>query len=85
MINSIDQDGTGTGFDMKLLQQCLGLPVPLIVAGGAGKPEHFTDVLALAGIDAAATGNLFNFIGSGFERVRTHLIEQGLPVRSAKL
>ncbi len=85
MINSIDQDGTGTGFDMKLLRQCLGLTVPLIVAGGAGKPEHFTDVLALPGIDAAATGNLFNFIGMGFERVRTHLIEQGLPVRSATL
>jgi imidazole glycerol-phosphate synthase subunit HisF len=85
MVNSIDQDGTGTGFDMELVRQCSGLPVPLIVAGGAGKPEHFADVLALHGVDAAATGNLFNFIGKGFERVRTHLLGQGLPVRSATL
>jgi cyclase len=85
MVNSIDKDGTGTGFDMELVQQCIGLPVPLIVVGGAGKPEHFADALALPGVDAAATGNLFNFIGKGFERVRTHLLEQGLPVRSAIL
>lgn len=85
MVNSIEQDGTGTGFDMELVRQCIGLPVPLIVAGGAGKPEHFADVLKLSGVDAAATGNLFNFIGKGFERVRTHLLEQGLPVRSATL
>jgi imidazole glycerol phosphate synthase subunit HisF len=85
MVNSIDQDGTGNGFDMELVRQCMGIPVPLIVAGGAGKPEHFADILALPGVDAAATGNLFNFIGKGFERVRAHLLEQGLPVRSATL
>lgn len=85
MVNSVEQDGTGAGFDMELVRQCIGLPVPLIIAGGAGKPEHFADVLELPGVDAAATGNLFNFIGKGFERVRTHLLEQGLPVRSANL
>lgn len=85
MVNSIDQDGTGTGFDMELVRRCIGLPVPLIIAGGAGKPEHFSDLLSLPGVDAAATGNLFNFMGKGFERVRTHLLEQGLPVRSALL
>ena len=85
MVNSIDLDGTGMGFDMKLVPHCTGLPVPLIVAGGAGKPEHFADVLAQPSVDAAATGNLFNFIGKGFERVRIHLLEQDLPVRSATL
>ncbi len=85
MVNSIEQDGTGSGFDMELVRQCVGLTVPLIVAGGAGKPEHFADVLELPGVDVVATGNLFNFMGKGFERVRTHLLEQGLPVRSATL
>lgn len=83
MVNSIEQDGTGNGFDLKLVRQCLGLSIPLIVAGGAGKPEHFVNVLELSGVDAAATGNLFNFIGKGFEAVRTHLLERRLPVRSA--
>jgi cyclase len=85
MVNSIEQDGTGAGFDLNLIEQCIGLPVPLIVAGGAGKPEHFVDVLDLNNVDAAATGNLFNFIGKGFEVVRTNLLERRLPVRTATL
>ena len=81
MVNSIDQDGTGTGFDMEMVKQCSGLPIPLIVAGGAGRPEHFADVLALPGVDAAVTGNLFNFIGKGFESVSNYLHTKKLPVR----
>ena len=81
MVNSIDLDGTGMGFDMELVKQCSDLPVPLIVSGGAGKPEHFADVLALPGVDAAATGNLFNFIGKGFESVSNYLLAKKLPVR----
>jgi cyclase len=81
MVNSIDRDGTGMGFDAALIQRCLSLDVPLIVAGGAGKPEHFADVLSMANVEAAATGNLFNFIGKGFELVRRHLSQQGFPVR----
>jgi cyclase len=85
MINSIDQDGTGTGYDMDLVSRCQSLNVPLIVAGGAGKPEHFAAALSLPTVEAAATGNLFNFLGKGFELVRSHLIEQHLPVRNASL
>lgn len=85
LVNSIDRDGTGVGFDSELISQCLSLPVPLIVAGGAGKPEHFAAMLALPNVEAAATGNLFNFIGRGFESVRTHLLDKGFPVRSATL
>lgn len=84
MVNSIDQDGTGIGFDSDLVRMCAGLPVPLIVAGGAGKPEHFSEVLSQSGVDAAATGNLFNFVGKGFGG-RLHLLERGLPVRNVLL
>jgi imidazole glycerol phosphate synthase subunit HisF len=82
LVCHIENDGTGAGFDLQLVGQCLGLPIPLIIAGGAGKPGHFVDVLEVSGVDAAATGNLFGFIGKGFEAVRTHLLEQNIPVRS---
>ena len=85
MINSIDRDGTGMGYDLSLISRCLAIDVPLIVAGGAGKPEHFADVLALNHVEAAATGNLFNFIGKGFERVRGHLVQGRFSVRNAEL
>ncbi len=82
MVNSIDRDGTGTGFDEALIDACRAINVPLIVAGGAGKPVHFSGVLARPNVEAAATGNLFAFIGKGFELVRQHLTDSGLPVRS---
>ncbi len=84
IINSIDKDGTGMGFDMNLIKQCENVMAPLIVAGGAGKPEHFSEVLTLESVQAAATGNLFNFIGKGFESVRQYLIENKFPVRYTK-
>lgn len=83
LVNSIERDGTGMGFDLALIDHCLGLQMPLIVAGGAGKPEHFGQVLRLSDVQATATGNLFNFIGKGFEQVRHFLLEQQFPVRSA--
>jgi imidazole glycerol phosphate synthase subunit HisF len=62
-----------------------GIDVPVILAGGGGKPEHFAATLALPEISAVATGNLFNFLGKGFENVRAHLLEQRFPVRHATL
>lgn len=85
LLNSIDKDGTGTGFDLDMVPHVRGIDVPVILAGGGGKPEHFAATLALPEISAAATGNLFNFLGKGFELVRAHLLEQRFPVRHATL
>ena len=73
LITDIDRDGTGVGFDMDLLNKIPNLTIPIIVAGGAGKPEHFEEALLLENISASGTGNLFNFIGTGFENTRLHL------------
>ena len=83
LVSSINQDGTGMGFDLELINQCRGVTLPLIVAGGAGKPKHFEEALSLPHVDAAATGNLFNFIGSGFQDLRKYLLDAGLPVRKS--
>jgi len=72
-INSIDQDGTGTGLDLDLLEVIPKIPMPLIISGGAGKPEHFAAALRIDSVSAVATGNLFNFIGSGFSDARVYL------------
>jgi imidazole glycerol-phosphate synthase subunit HisF len=81
LLNSIERDGTGMGFDAELLDTCPRLDVPLIYCGGAGKPEHFAQMLGSDKVQAIATGNLFNFMGKGFRRVRESLIEAGHPVR----
>lgn len=73
LITSIDQDGTGAGLDSKLLASLPHVSVPIIACGGAGKPEHFNEILSMPNISGVATGNLFNFIGTGFQELRSEL------------
>lgn len=64
MINSIDQDGMMTGYDLKLVRlvsKAVGIPV--IACGGAGKVKHFINAIA-CGASAVAAGSFFVFFGS---------------------
>jgi cyclase len=78
-LNSVDRDGTGQGFDMKLLDL---LPVdiskPVILAGGAGNATHLLEGLADSRVDAVATANLFNFVGDGLKTARNSLVKDGV-------
>ena len=76
IITSIDRDGTSAGLDIDMLNNFPDLEIPIIACGGAGKPEHFYDVLSLPYISGVATGNLFNFIGTGFYELRKELCNQ---------
>lgn len=70
-LNSMDQDGTGQGYDLAILEHLPDdLGVPVIYAGGVGHAKHFVEGLQHPSIDAAATANLFNFVGSGLKNAR---------------
>jgi len=82
-LNSIDRDGTGQGYDDKLLEFLPDdFPVPVIIAGGAGNYKHFISGLKSKKTDAVATAHLFNFVGMGLENARKNLVEKGfnLPI-----
>lgn len=77
-LNSIDKDGTGFGYDVKLIEQInKKTTLPLIIAGGAGNEMHLKQGLTIKNISAVATANLFNFIGDGLPNARLQLIESG--------
>jgi cyclase len=77
-LNSIDNDGVGNGYHLDLLDSLPeSFPVPVILAGGAGKYEHFADALQDDRVNAVATANLFNFIGNGLEKSRNKLLSNG--------
>ena len=80
-LNSIDRDGTGQGYCVDSLTQ-LGTVnhLPITLAGGAGNQHHLLEGLQCARVDAAATANLFNFIGDGLPKARAHLIEKGIDM-----
>ena len=46
LLTSMDRDGTLAGYDLELTRAVVSaVSVPLIASGGAGRPEHFAEVL----------------------------------------
>ena len=82
-LNSINQDGTGQGYDLTLLDELpTDCSVPVIMAGGVGNSGHLANGLADPRIDAVATAHLFNFVGDGLKRARENLLSQGINLAS---
>jgi cyclase len=62
-LNSVDRDGTGQGFDVKLLQSVTAaVNVPVIACGGAAGLEDMRTAVD-SGASAAAAGSMFVFYG----------------------
>ena len=60
LVNSIDFDGTRSGFDVEMLREIRQIStVPVIASGGAGKAEDFP-VAAAAGADAILAASIFH-------------------------
>ena len=80
-LNSINQDGTGQGYDLHLLDQ---LPQvvqkPIILAGGVGNATHLAEGISDSRVDAVATAHLFNFVGDGLKQARLSLISNGVDL-----
>lgn len=80
-LNSMDRDGTGQGYDEEMLALVPPtINVPLILAGGAGKPEHFEFGLEDERVDAVSTAHLFNFVGNSLQLSRNYLLSRELPL-----
>jgi cyclase len=63
ILNSIDKDGTMSGYDLKLISKVsFKLSVPLVALGGAGSVKHLDEALQ-AGASSVSAGSLFIFHG----------------------
>lgn len=81
LFQSVDQDGTGMGLDVPVLDTLHRLPdVPCILMGGVGKASQIISAMQQPAVDAVATANLFNFIGSAFLEVRQAIADAGVPI-----
>jgi cyclase len=86
LLTSMDADGTKEGYDLELtrkVSQAVGVPV--IASGGAGRKEHFAEVLGEeGGADAALAASLFHFGELTVPEVKRYLQERGIAVRPPK-
>lgn len=79
----MEKDGTGMGLDLDLFKtNSLRQDLPYILMGGIGKGEHIEEGLKNPFVDAVATANLFNFIGSTFLEIRENMLHSGLNLAS---
>jgi cyclase len=63
LLQSIDRDGTQTGYDLELVKRVAeAVSIPVVAAGGAGAMRHFREAVD-AGASAAAAGSYFVFHG----------------------
>ena len=80
IINSIEHDGVGTGLDIKVLNDLKKIENPILLMGGAGKPEHFDIVFKNSRVNGVVTANLFNFLGNGLNKTREILIKKNINI-----
>lgn len=82
LLTSIEQDGSGSGFDCDLTRRVAeAVRVPVIASGGAGSAEHFVDVFERTGADAALAAGIFHDGLVSIHDVKRALVAAGLPVR----
>lgn len=86
LVQSIDQDGKGAGFDLDLVRVVSeSVRVPVIALGGAGDWSHMQQVLDEGGASAVAAANIFNYTENSVFKAKQFLFEQGCPVRRPSL
>ncbi|TRM60214.1 hypothetical protein BD626DRAFT_407934 [Schizophyllum amplum] len=82
LVNSIDRDGTGMGFDLQLLAIVKSrVRIPVVASSGAGAPGHFVDVFRQTGVESALAAGIFHREEVRIEDVKGALAAEGIPVR----
>ena len=82
LLTSMDADGTKDGYDIALTRAVSeAVSVPVIASGGAGKLEHFYDVLTEGKADAVLAASVFHYGQFRVREVKEYLRERGVEVR----
>jgi cyclase len=82
LLTSMDADGTKDGYDIALTKAVADIVnIPVIASGGAGKMEHFRDVIQKAGADAVLVASLFHYGEMTVREVKEYLKRENIPVR----
>ena len=81
LLNSMDADGTESGYDLSLIELVRReVSVPLIASGGAGRIGDFAPAVG-AGADAVLAASVFHFGTLSIGEVKAELTGAGYPVR----
>ncbi len=81
LLNSMDADGTKSGYDIDMIKAARSVVnVPIIASGGAGSLVDFATALD-AGADALLAASIFHFGTFRISEVKSYLAQAGYSVR----
>ena len=82
LINSIDQDGALTGFDIDICKYVKkNVSKPIIAMGGCGNWPQVKKVIQEGGVDAIGTSNIFHFTEKSIYSLKSYLKKNLINVR----
>jgi cyclase len=82
LLTSMDRDGTRDGFELELTAAvAAAVRVPVIASGGGGLLQHFIDVFARTGAEAALAASIFHSGEVVVADLKSALASRGVPVR----
>ena len=82
LLTSMDADGTKDGFDIALTKAVTAaVSIPVIASGGAGALEHFYQIFASGGADAALAASVFHYGELPIPEVKAFLKQKKVNVR----
>lgn len=82
LLTSVDRDGTKRGFDVELAREVYrAVSIPVIVSGGAGRPEDVLPLLEGTGVEAVAFGTVLHYGLGTVSQIKACMNEHGYSVR----
>ena len=82
ILNSIDADGTGQGYDLELCSAVAGaVSIPVIASSGAGTLEQIAAVLRETGVSAALVASMLHFGKTTIPEIKNYLESSGISVK----
>ncbi|KAF7966249.1 hypothetical protein HWV62_39417, partial [Athelia sp. TMB] len=82
LLNSIDRDGTGLGFDLDLVRIVKdNVKVPVVASSGAGSKAHFVEVFEGTRVEAALAAGIFHRGEVSIHGVKEEMQMKGIATR----
>jgi len=82
LLTSVDKEGTGRGFDLKLIAAVSKeVDVPVIASGGMGNLSDLATAVQVGGADAIAMAHVLHYGHYSIAEVREHCSSLKIPVR----
>jgi len=82
VVNSVDADGTRSGFEIALTRMIAeNVRIPVVASGGAGAPGHLVNVFVQAHADAAIVAGMIHSGEYSIPQIKHELAAAGIPVR----